>query len=137
MPTLSSTIQMARRTTLNYNASTLNPTHRRPHAQLMQKAFLVTLLTLAPLVAADSGAMTDAERTYLLDQLEQSKNLMLSTIQVSQAQWTYKPAPTVWSVQECAEHLILAEDFLMSAVQQTLKTPAAERLPTANAEADR
>jgi len=62
---------------------------------------------------------------------------MLSTIQVSQAQWTYKPAPTVWSVQECAEHLILAEDFLMSAVQQTLKTPAAERLPTANAEADR
>jgi hypothetical protein len=103
----------------------------------MQKAFLVTLLTLAPLVAADSGAMTDAERTYLLDQLEQSKKLMLSTIQVSQAQWTYKPAPTVWSVQECAEHLILAEDFLMSAVQQTLKTPAAERLPTANAEADR
>jgi hypothetical protein len=103
----------------------------------MQKAVLVALLTLTPLVAADSGAMTDAERTYLLDQLEQSKKAMLATIQVTQAQWTYKPDPAVWSVQECAEHLILAEDFLMGAVQQTLKSPAADRLPTANAEADR
>jgi len=115
----------------------LNPIRFHLHPHLMQKVFLVTLLTLTPLIAADSGAMTDAERTYLLDQLEQSKKAMLATIQVSPAQWTYKSAPTVWSVEECAEHLILAEDFLMGAMQQTLKTPAADRLPTANPEADR
>jgi hypothetical protein len=98
----------------------------------------LSLLAIAPLVAADSGAMTDAERAYLLDQLEQSKRALLSNIQrVTPAQWTYKSAPNVWSVEECAEHLILAEDYLMGAVQQTLKTPAADRLANANAEADR
>jgi hypothetical protein len=104
----------------------------------MKKVFLLTLVTLTPLLAADSGAISTAERTYLLDQLEQSKKVMLATIQgVTPAQWNYKSAPTVWSVEECAEHLILAEDFLMGAVQQILKSPAADRLPTANEEADR
>ncbi len=104
----------------------------------MKKGFLLSLLAIAPLLAADSGTMTDAERTYLLDQLEQSKKVLLSNIQeVTPAQWTYKPAPNVWSVQECAEHLILAEEFLMGAAQQILQTPKVDRLPNANEEADR
>jgi len=104
----------------------------------MKKALLLTVVSMAPLLAADSGAMTDAERTYLLDQLEQSKKALLTNIQgVTPAQWTYKPAPNVWSVQECAEHLILAEDFLMGATQQILQSPKVDRLPTANEETDR
>jgi hypothetical protein len=31
---------------------------------------------------------------------------------LADAQWTFKPSAAVWSVEECAEHIILAEDFL-------------------------
>jgi len=103
----------------------------------MTKSLLAGLIAVLPLAAADSGAMSSSERAYLLDQLEQSKKAMLSTIGgVSQSQWTFKPAPNVWSVEECAEHLILAEDFLMSTAQKVLKTPAVERPANSNAEMD-
>jgi len=91
----------------------------------------------APMMAAD-GEMTAAERAYLLDQLEQSKKEMIASIQgVTAAQWKFKPAPAVWSVAECAEHIILAEDYIFSGSQATLKSPAVARLESANAEHDR
>jgi hypothetical protein len=43
----------------------------------------------------------------------------------------------VWSVQECAEHIILAEDFIFGGVQQILKAPAVDRPANSNAEYDR
>lgn len=91
----------------------------------------------APMMAAE-GEMTPAERAYLLEQLEQSKKEMLASIQgVSAAQWKFKPAPAVWSVAECAEHIILAEDYIFGGAQAALKSPAGPRLETANAEHDR
>jgi len=63
---------------------------------------------------------------------------VLSSIEgLTQAQWTFKPAPNVWSVQECAEHIILAEDFVFSGVQQALKSPAVERPANSNSAYDR
>ena len=89
-----------------------------------------------PLLAADGG-MTPDERAYLLEQLENSKKNMLASIQgVSAAQWSFKPAPNVWSVQECAEHIILAESFIFGGAQQILKTQAVARPAGSNAEAD-
>jgi hypothetical protein len=102
------------------------------------KWIAVLACAAAPLLAADSGAMTAAERAYLIEQLEQSKKNMLASIQgVTDAQWKFKPAPNVWSVAECAEHIVLAEDYIFAGAQQALKTPAVPRLATANAEADR
>src|ERR1700686_272766 len=87
----------------------------------------VVLSTQAPAFAAE-GSMTPAERTYLLEQLATSKQAMLDSIQgVSADQWAFKPAPTVWSVKECAEHIILAEDYIFGATQQILQTPAVTR----------
>ena len=102
------------------------------------KKFAMLLVSAAlPLLAAD-GKIDDAERAFLLDQMEQSKKAMLASIQdVSDAQWRFKPAPTVWSVQECAEHIILAEDYLFGAVQQILKGPAVERPANSNLEFDK
>ncbi|MGA3241594.1 MAG: DinB family protein [Bryobacteraceae bacterium] len=98
----------------------------------------VLACAVGPLLAADSGVMTAAERAYLIDQLEQSKKNALASIQgVTDAQWKFKPAPNVWSVAECAEHIVLAEDYIFGASQQALKTPAVARLATANAESDR
>ena len=91
----------------------------------------------APMVAAD-GEMTAAERAYLLDQLEQSKKEMIASIQgVTAAQWKFKPAPAVWSVAECAEHIILAEDYIFGGSQAALQSPAVPRLPNADADHDR
>jgi uncharacterized damage-inducible protein DinB len=103
----------------------------------MRKAILFGFLGAA-LAFADGGAMSDSERTYLLDQLEQTKKAMLASIDgLSQAQWTFKPAANVWSVQECAEHIVLAEGFILNGAQQVLKTPAVPRPEKSNAEVDR
>ena len=102
----------------------------------MRKAIVFGFVT-ALLVQADSGAMNDKERAYLLDQLEQSKKAMLASIKgLTPEQWTFKPAPAVWSVQECAEHIVLAETFISGMAQQVLKTPAVPRPEKSNAEFD-
>jgi uncharacterized protein YciI/uncharacterized damage-inducible protein DinB len=99
----------------------------------VRKTFAFLVLASLPLAAGGAGKMNDAERDYLLGQLEQSKKAMLASINgLSDAQWRFKSAPAVWSVQECAEHIVLAEDLLLSMAQQSLKSPAVERPATAN-----
>src|SRR5665213_283648 len=103
----------------------------------MNKTAAVLLFALAPLMATETGAMSDAERAYLVGQLEQSKKDMLASIDgLSSAQWKFKPAPEVWSVRECAEHIILAEGYIFGGSQQMLKSPAVARLDTANEKHD-
>ena len=103
----------------------------------MMKMLPLLLYAIAPVFAAD-GTMSPAERAYLLEQLENSKKEMLASIQgLSAAQWTFKPAPEAWSVQECAEHIILAENFIFGGAQQILKTPVVERPALSNEEVDR
>jgi uncharacterized damage-inducible protein DinB len=97
---------------------------------------LAMLWAAAPAMAAE-GSVNTAERAYLLEQLESSKKAMLASIQgVSAAQWAFKPAPAVWSVKECAEHIILAEDFLFGTVQQILKSPEVARPAGSNEQVD-
>src|SRR5260370_1028681 len=94
------------------------------------------LSIVAPVFAAE-GSMTPAERTYLLEQLTTSKTAMLASIHgLSADQWAFKPAPTVWSVKECAEHIILAEDYIFGGAQQLLKSPAVARPAGSNEEMD-
>lgn len=82
--------------------------------------------------------MTTAERAYLVEQLEATQKIVLAGLNgVTDAQWTFKPAPNVWSVQECAEHIILSEEFLLGTAQKILGSPARARLATATVEDDR
>jgi len=99
---------------------------------------LGTVHGLATSEDASTGGMTKAERTYLLSQLKSSETALLSNIKgLTPAQWTFKPSPNAWSIQECAEHLILAEDLIFGEAQKTLSTPAAARLSNATSEGDR
>ena len=103
----------------------------------MRKVMFLGLLASMLMVAAESGAMNDTERAYLLDQLEQSKKAMLASIDgLTEAQWKFKPAPSVWSVQECAEHIILAEEYIFGGAQAILKTPAVDRPAASNSKVD-
>lgn len=103
---------------------------------------LVAALRAAPLSAGQddsaAGGMTSAERTYLVSELQSSEDALLAIIRgLTAAQWTFKPSPDAWSVEECTEHLILAEGLIFNEAQKTLKTPAVARISTANADGDR
>ncbi|HTS26597.1 MAG TPA: DinB family protein [Bryobacteraceae bacterium] len=101
------------------------------------KKLTIFLCAVAPLIAAE-GSMNVDERAYLLDQLQTSKKGMIASIQgLTDAQWKFKPAPAVWSVQECAEHIILAEEYIFNGAQQVLKTPAVPRPAMSNPEVDK
>ncbi len=101
-------------------------------------AAVLILSVTAPFIAcAQDGVLTGAERSFLVEQLELSKKNMLESIAgLSPAQWTYKPAPGRWSVQECAEHIVLAEGFLTEATAKILTSPAVARPEKSNAEVD-
>ncbi len=104
---------------------------------IIRRTLLFAAVTL-PLAAASSGALTDGERAFLIEQLEKSKENFLGAITgVSDAQWRFKPAPNVWSVAECAEHIILSEQFIFKLSQDLLKTPVVARPASSTAEQDR
>jgi len=91
----------------------------------------------AGLTAADNGRMTDAERKFLVDQLEQTKKTVLESIAgLTPAQWTFKAAPDRWSVQQCAEHIILAEGYIFGGSQKLLEMPAVPRPEKSNSTVD-
>jgi hypothetical protein len=74
------------------------------------------------------GAMTSAERAALLDQLTKTKQGFIDSVRgLNEAQWRFKPNAFKWSVAECAEHIILSEDFLFGVSQQMLKSPVQAR----------
>jgi hypothetical protein len=84
------------------------------------------------------GGMTPVERAYLVSELKSSEAALLVSIRgLTPAQWTFKPTQDAWSIQECTEHLILAEDLIFGEAQKTLKTPAVARLSNATSEGDR
>jgi len=75
-------------------------------------------------LAADEGRLTAEERAKVIKLLlDSQKELLASVENLSDAQWTYKPAPERWSVGEVAEHIYLAEGLLFAAVEKALAAP--------------
>ena len=69
--------------------------------------------------------MTQGERDRLLSYLHSTrKQLIDATVDLTQAQWNFKPAPEKWSVAEVVEHLALTEDMLFGYVRQSIHRPA-------------
>ena len=107
------------------------------HKTAVLSVLAISILGIAPAMAADGGTLTDGERAFLIEQMEMSKKAFLASISgLSEAQWKFKPAPNVWSVAECSEHIVLAESFLFDVSQQVLKSPAVARPEKSNSEVD-
>ncbi|HEY6305613.1 MAG TPA: DinB family protein [Candidatus Angelobacter sp.] len=69
--------------------------------------------------------MTPQERARIIKLLQDSEKEYVSYIvDVSEAQWNWKPGPDRWSVGQTAEHILLAESVLFRAVQQAINSPA-------------
>jgi hypothetical protein len=105
--------------------------------QVVLSVLAISVLAAAPEIATDGGTLNDSERAFLIEQMELSKKAFLGSISgLGDAQWTFKPAPNVWSVQECAQHIILSEGFIFDTAQQILKSPAVPRPEKSNSEFD-
>jgi uncharacterized damage-inducible protein DinB len=78
----------------------------------------------APQSAA--APLTSQEREAALKQFAATRDNFLKSIAgLSQAQWTFKPAPERWSVAEVAEHITVSESTLLGLVQKQIMTSAA------------
>jgi hypothetical protein len=83
------------------------------------------LLALA-LVPAWAQSLSRQESEFAMSSLHASRKLFLDSISGLPAdQWNFKPAPDRWSIAECAEHVVLTEDFLFNRAMQVLRTGVA------------
>lgn len=76
--------------------------------------------------ASDAGDphMTKEERAKVIQWLTDTQKVYLDRLeQVTEAQWSWRPAPFRWSVGEVAEHIMLTEARLFAAVERAMAAP--------------
>jgi uncharacterized damage-inducible protein DinB len=74
-----------------------------------------------PASAPADAKLTREERKKVLDLLALAQKETLDAVEsLSDAQWTFKPAPEKWSVGEVVEHLLLIEESRVPAVEAKL-----------------
>ena len=82
----------------------------------------ILLATASPAAAQ----LSSEERAKLVQYLTSTRDQVLAEAAgLSEAQWTFKPAPDRWSVGEVVEHLALAESFIFDLQQKAAAGPAA------------
>jgi hypothetical protein len=95
---------------------------------------LIGITAVAALFAADPAA---DDRKVLLDHLSKSADGFERSIKgLTPEQWKFKPAPDVWSVAECAEHIVLTETLLRDMVANKILTGPAKTDRTGRATDD-
>jgi hypothetical protein len=94
----------------------------------MQAGVLVALMILAGGAAARAQDASPADKEKALQYLESTKKGVLeATKGLSEAQWSFKPAPDKWSVAQVMEHIAAAEDFIRTLDKDTVMIgPAGE-----------
>lgn len=100
---------------------------------------LAARLSAATLICsvAGFGQLTQHERDLALSYLYSSQKQFVDSVEgLSPAQLNFKPAPDRWSIAQCAEHIMLAEDLIFGLVtNQIMKSPAVEpKLPASERE---
>jgi|SRR5579864_7137575 len=90
------------------------------------KRLVVLFALLSAAIPGFAETLTQGERERAMSELHATRKQFLDQVAgLSEAQWNFKPAPEVWSVAECAEHIALSEDRLYELVTERLmKTPA-------------
>jgi hypothetical protein len=86
------------------------------------------LLTLVSLTGGFAQTLTQGERDRALSELYASRKQFLDSVDgLTEAQWNFKPAPNVWSIAECAEHIAVSEDLLLDSLPKLMQSPAEPR----------
>src|SRR5215467_1647095 len=83
------------------------------------------LAVLVSVSAIQAEGLTQSERDRALSELYASRKQFLDSIAgLTEAQWNFKPAPNVWSIAECAEHITVSDDFLLDSLPKLMQSPA-------------
>ena len=80
-------------------------------------------MLLFPALAAPAfcETLSQGERDRAMSELHATRKHFLDSLTgLSEAQWNFKPDANTWSIAECAEHIALSEDALLSLVQQKI-----------------
>lgn len=89
------------------------------------KTTFCLLLSLVSLVPGFAQTLTQGERDRALSELYASRKQFLDSVAgLTEAQWSFKPAPNVWSIAECAEHIAVSEDLLLDMLPKLMQSPA-------------
>src|SRR4029077_15001132 len=73
--------------------------------------------------------MTGAERDFVLKNLEEGRDVFLRSFDgLSEAQLRFKTQPDGWSIADCIEHIVLAEDTMYAKATQGAPNPNAASL---------
>lgn len=68
--------------------------------------------------------ITQAERTFALKQLDQSRKRLLQILEgLSPDQLSYHPGPERWSIAENIEHVVIVEKRVVGAIEKLLQDP--------------
>jgi len=76
-------------------------------------------ITLLAAGCASAETLSEAERHRAIRHLNDTRAAFLASIQgLSADQWSFKPAPEVWSVGEVAEHITVSEGTILDLVEK-------------------
>ncbi|MCC7180757.1 MAG: DinB family protein [Acidobacteria bacterium] len=94
-------------------------------ASRILRGFLpLALLVVAAPAAADP--MTAGDRQRLVSHLEMTESWLVSELAgLSDAQLSFRPSPTAWSIKDVVEHLGIAEPQYWKQLEDSLQAPAA------------
>jgi hypothetical protein len=87
--------------------------------------FLLTLLVITGLAGTlKNSSLTKQERKLVVSELKESKSEFLKSVKdLSDEQLSFKPSPARWSIQECINHITLAEKGLWDMLNTSMKEP--------------
>jgi hypothetical protein len=89
------------------------------------KFFLFTVAVVFMGFTRPDTKLTDAERKYAIDLLQETKNNLLKKVKgLTAEQLNFKADPTRWSIAECVEHIAISENNLFGFAQMGLKEAA-------------
>ncbi len=93
--------------------------------QLFKTMVMASSIIFSLVVHGQEGTINDTERDFLRNYLNVSLEMTKQALQdVDKELWAYKPSGGGWSIGECMEHIMLAENALFKQVQGSLQKPA-------------
>ncbi len=88
---------------------------------------IISLLSLLILLSFTTGdnKLSKADKKNAISYFKQTQQSLAKELKgLSEAQLTWKPADSVWSIANCVEHIALSEKNLFDWAMGTLKAPA-------------
>jgi hypothetical protein len=93
---------------------------------------LLLLLVLTGLAGRQSTTtITSKERRFLIEELKDSRAGVQKSIKgLNEKQLAFKPSKEAWSINECLQHIVLAENNLWNITNASLKQTSNSEIPT-------